>query len=106
MTPKDRLEVMEIVRQEIESIMQAGTIQKQAPPVPNAKIKGDHGRTVNPGRRHKFAATVDLELWKALEKYRKANGITFSRALDAALWNFLGKPRLSFEAPEGEEGQK
>jgi hypothetical protein len=101
-----RTEIIEIVRQEIQSMIQDQTIptpQTEAPdlpPMPSEKIKGEHGKPINPGKRVKVAGTVDAELERLFQKWRESKGITLSRALDVALWHFLGKPKLSFEVSE------
>ena len=81
------------------------TSQKEGPPVPK-KIREAGGYRKTPGLRVKFAATLDLELWSAFEKYRLDNGITASRAWDIITWNFFGKPRLSFQEPAGVENER
>jgi hypothetical protein len=60
-------------------------------------FRGEKGRPVNPGKRTKIAGTVNAELERLFQEWRESRGITLSRALDAALWHFLGKPKLSFE---------
>jgi len=94
-----REEIRQIVRKEIKSVTESQSLPKdqiELPPVPG-KVTGPHGKPVGEGGRVKIAGTCDKELFTLLEAWRKAKGITLSRALDAALWNFLGKPPLSFE---------
>jgi hypothetical protein len=66
-------------------------------PTPSERIKGQHGKPINPGGRVKIAGTVDERLEALFQQWRESKGISLSRALDAALWHFLGKPKLSFE---------
>jgi hypothetical protein len=104
-------EIIEIVRQEIQAMMKLPTVPKlptespDLPPMPSEKIKGDRGKPINPGKRTKIAGTVDAELERLFQEWRenKCKGTTLSRALDVVLWHFLGKPKLSFEAPETSE---
>jgi len=100
-------EIIQIVRAELNAAMkslQAVPISpKDKPelaPAPPERIMGEHGKKVNPGKRVKIAGTADAELVRLFEQWRQERGITLSRALDAALWHFLGKPALSFERSE------
>jgi hypothetical protein len=103
-----KAEIIEIVRQEMQAMMEIQAVPKlqtealDLPPMPSEKIKGEHGKPINPGKRTKIAGTVDAELERLFQEWRedKGKGITLSRALDVALWHFLGKPKLSFEPSE------
>lgn len=56
------------------------------------------------GKRHDLRARIDKELWDKLEEYSDAHFTSnASAALDAILWNFFDKPKLSFEVGEKEE---
>jgi hypothetical protein len=104
-------EIIEIVRQEMQAMMKLPIVPKlptespDLPPMPSEKIKGDRGKPINPGKRTKIAGTVDAELERLFQEWRgnKCKGTTLSRALDVALWHFLGKPKLSFEISEASE---
>lgn len=48
------------------------------------------------GKREKLATTIDSELFE-LVKARQQQGQQLSHILDSALWNYFGKPLLSFE---------
>ena len=48
------------------------------------------------GKREKIATTIDSELFE-LVKARQQQGQQLSHILDSALWNYFGKPLLSFE---------
>lgn len=48
------------------------------------------------GHREKLATTIDSELFE-LVKARQQQGQQLSHILDSALWNYFGKPLLSFE---------
>jgi hypothetical protein len=97
-----REEIRGIVREEIQAAMEGQrvpTIQTQSvdlPPLPG-KVTGPHGKPIGEGGRVKLAGTVDERLEMLFQEWRKERGISLSRALDAALWHFLGKPPLSFE---------
>ncbi|MFH1117279.1 MAG: hypothetical protein V1792_25455 [Pseudomonadota bacterium] len=69
------------------------------PPEPT-KIDGGKGRKISPAERVKIAGTVDKSLEERFQEWRKDKGLSLSKALDTALWHFLGKPRLSFEKSE------
>ncbi len=71
------------------------TVDKEPPPLPG-KIKGAHDRPVL-GKRVKLAGTADAELVRLLDEWRRERGMSLSRAIDTALWHFLGKPALSFQ---------
>ena len=95
-------QIVQIVRQEIQAAVESQTLPKdqiELPPLP-AKVAGPHGKPIGEGKRVKLAGTTDAELARRLESWRKERGITLSRALDAALWNFLGRPPMSFEISE------
>lgn len=99
-----RRQIIHIVQTEIKR-MECQTIQKtqiDLPPLPG-KFKGPEGKSRAYGGRLKIAGTADAALVEELEKWRKERGISLSRALDAALWHFLGKPPLSFEKSDKSE---
>jgi len=103
-------EIIQIVQAELKTAMESLQAIPESPkqglelaPAPPERIMGEYGKKVNPGKRVKIAGTADAELVRLLEQWRQEKGITLSRALDAALWHFLGKPKLSFEIPEGAE---
>lgn len=48
------------------------------------------------GKREKLATTVDSELFE-LVKARQQQGQQLSHILDSALWNYFGRPKLSFQ---------
>jgi len=48
------------------------------------------------GKRDKIATTVDSELFE-LVKARQQQGQQLSHILDSALWNYFGRPKLSFQ---------
>ncbi len=45
----------------------------------------------------KIASTLDEEPERLFPQSREERGLTLSRALHVAIWNFLGKPPMSFE---------
>ncbi|MDA8407359.1 MAG: hypothetical protein M0T73_10955 [Deltaproteobacteria bacterium] len=51
------------------------------------------------GRREKVATTIDSHLFE-LVKQRQQAGQQLSHILDSALWNYFGRPKLSFESDE------
>ena len=48
------------------------------------------------GRREKLATTIDSALFE-LVKARQQQGQQLSHILDSALWNYFGRPKMSFE---------
>jgi len=98
-----REEIRQIVQQEIQAAMKSQTLQKdQIEPAPvldssQKVIDTATKRKVAPVKRPKIAGTVDAELMRRFEAWRKEKGLTLSSALDTALWHFLGKPSLSFQ---------
>jgi hypothetical protein len=48
------------------------------------------------GKREKLATTIDSALFE-LVKERQQQGQQLSHILDSALWNYFGKPKMSFE---------
>jgi len=99
-------QIHEIVRKEIQSVMESQRIQRrpsdllEVPPSPGEKIKGEKGRPANPGKRVKLAGTVDVELERLFREECTKRGISVSRLLDTVLWHYFGKPRLSFETSD------
>ena len=53
------------------------------------------------GKREKLATTIDSVLFE-LVKDRQQQGQQLSHILDSALWNYFGRPKMSFEE-ESEE---
>jgi hypothetical protein len=51
------------------------------------------------GKREKLATTIDSALFE-LVKERQQQGQQLSHILDSALWNYFGKPKMSFEEDE------
>jgi hypothetical protein len=49
-------------------------------------------------RWEKLAGTCDCELVKLFHQQRRELRLSVSQMLDYVLWNFLGKPRLSFQS--------
>jgi hypothetical protein len=56
------------------------------------------------GKREKLATTIDSALFE-LVKERQQQGQQLSHILDSALWNYFGKPLLSFETPANKEDE-
>lgn len=67
-----------------------------APPLPQT-VAGSRRHAV---QRGKIAGTLDAELLELFERERKERGCSASRMLDIAIWNYFGKPKLSFELSE------
>lgn len=94
-----REEIRQVVLEEIKTAMETQTLPKsqiELPPLPG-KVTGPKGKPIGEGGRVKIAGTTDEALARRLEEWRTERGLTLSRALDTALWHFLGKPPLSFE---------
>ena len=51
------------------------------------------------GHREKLATTIDSVLFELI-KQRQQAGQQLSHILDSALWNYFGRPKLSFEADD------
>jgi hypothetical protein len=63
------------------------------PPKAGKRLLGD--KKDIPGR-------IDMNLYKRLDQYRQdSHGGNWSAALDTILWNFFGRPKLSFEGHVG-----
>ena len=97
-----RKEIVEIVRAEIAAMsdIQIGqNIQTiEVPPRPAEKVPSKKSsRKVSPEKREKIATNCDAELLRLFTEWRTKRGLALNRALDAALWHFLSKPKLSFE---------
>ena len=58
---------------------------------------------IEEGKREKIATTIDFELFE-LVKVCQQQGQQLSHILDSALWNYFGKPKLSFQ-DESEESK-
>ena len=56
------------------------------------------------GKREKLATTIDSVLFE-LVKDRQQQGQQLSHILDSALWNYFGRPKMSFEE-QSEESKK
>ncbi len=106
---KWKQEIKDMIRAELKTFLSSQTVKRSItqdpdlPPMPQEKIEGTKGRPVNPGSRAKIAGTVDSELERRFQEWRESKGISLSRALDAALWHFLGKPKLSFELQDASD---
>jgi hypothetical protein len=103
-------DIVQIIQKELTSMESSiQTLPKdQTPslvpaPTPGERIKGDKGKPVNPGKRVKVAGTVDEVLERLIREWCRENRTTLSYALDAALWHFFGKPKLSFEMSTASE---
>ncbi len=79
--------------------------QTEEPPLPKRTATSEKGKPKAPGERVKIAGTIDSVLGAKFDEWRLEKGITLSRALDIALWHFLGKPKLSFEKDTEEKGK-
>jgi len=106
-----REEIRSIVREEIQAstmfqILQISQIDLPPEVSTDQKILSEKGHKQAPVKRPKIAGTVDAELMRRLEEWRKERGISLSRALDTALWHLLGKPKLSFEMSDTSDGEE
>jgi hypothetical protein len=57
-------------------------------------------------RWEKLAGTCDCELVKLFHEKRRELRLSASQMLDYVLWNFLGKPRLSFQSKGSESSEE
>ncbi len=72
------------------------------PPRPRTR-EGSRELTV---KREKLQGTCDKALFELFESDRKARGFNVSQMIDVVLYNFYGKPPLSFETTDAkDEGQ-
>ncbi len=70
--------------------------QREMPPLPDR----------NTDRRwEKLAGTCDCELVKRFHDERRKLRLSVSQMLDYVLWNFFGKPSLSFQSQRSEASQ-
>jgi hypothetical protein len=51
------------------------------------------------GRREKLSSTVDSALFELI-KQKQQTGQQLAHILDSSLWNYFGRPKLSFEADD------
>ena len=65
-----------------------------APPEPQT-LKGARGRKED-RQIKKISATIDEVLWGLFEVERKRRGLSTGRLLDIILWQWYGKPKLSY----------
>ena len=80
-------------------------IQKLSEYIPDFNHHDDYELSPEPARagkshlikKSKIWGTLDTELEYLLKKEAERKGVTFSRILDSAVWNFLKKPPLSFQ---------
>jgi hypothetical protein len=54
----------------------------------------------------KLAGTCDCELAKLFHEKRRELRLSVSQMLDYVLWNFFGKPRLSFQSKDSEGSEQ
>ena len=97
-----KAEIINLIRGELAIMQTSQTLQKtssiELAPMPTAKVDGLKHRKVNPWERVKVGVTLDKALSDLLEAKRKELGdVSLSRALDTVLWQYFGKPPLSFE---------
>ena len=71
------------------------SLDKEAPPLPPKG--GEYGRKFE-GQKDDLRARIDSVLFRLLDREcnRDFNG-NMSRCMDAVLWRYFGKPKLSFE---------
>lgn len=79
-----------------------GTSQPEPPNQPDGLQPPPRPRTHRRSRKHvveraKLQGTCDKSLFELFEKDRRDRGFNISQMLDFILFNFYGKPRLSFE---------
>jgi hypothetical protein len=87
----------EYVDQRIEAMNQT-TAQVDKVDVPPQPPKlGPSGKKLK-GKKENIRALIDAELWKLFDsECREHHAGNQSRALDAILWRYFNRPRLSFE---------
>ncbi|MGA8832331.1 MAG: hypothetical protein WB554_12050 [Desulfomonilaceae bacterium] len=95
-------ELMEALDRLKASILMEQKQQMLSPPMEDApRPRIFHKK--KEGKREKLASTVDSELFE-LVKSRQQQGQQLSHILDSALWNYFGRPKLSFQ-DESEESK-
>jgi len=98
-TRKEFESVISNLRDELIQIInnRAGIVQTDKSRPPKPKKTGPHGKKLE-GVKNDIRCRVDSELFKMLsDECDKNFSGNMSAALDSILWNYFGKPLLSFE---------
>jgi hypothetical protein len=74
-------------------------------PVEPQQEKPPQPERVTDRRWEKLAGTCDCELVKLFHQQRRDLRLSVSQMLDYVLWNFFGKPRLSFQSKGSEPSE-
>ena len=106
------LDVTKLACEVISLLMEEGLLESAVKEVlgnlERNPLENAYDRPPQPDRitdRHwdKLAGTCDCELVKLFHDKRRELRLSVSQMLDYVLWNFFGKPRLSFQ-PKASEG--
>lgn len=73
-------------------------------PEPETVTGGAKGRRQD-RKYEKISVTVDKNLWKIFRQKQKKLSCSGPRLMDSILWNFFGKPELSYGNPKNPEDQ-
>jgi hypothetical protein len=105
------LDVPELARAVISLLLQEGTLKLAVQDVlgnlertkldPSCEMPPQPVR-VTDRRWEKLAGTCDCELAKLFHEKRRDLRLSVSQMLDYVLWNFFGKPQLSFQSKASE----
>jgi len=97
--------VREIVREEMQSLMNLQNVQpvmpgeEEAPPE-SKTIKGQGKGRKEPRDYERVTLTLDKELARLFKQEQKRHGISAGKLFDRILWHRYGKPKLSYQTAE------
>ena len=106
LSDEDIATIQDMIRREVRRAFRGQTVppgELKAPPLPKKHKGGKSQTAVMKGERVRMSFTADREIFLAFERWCESRGMTHSRAFDTMVWNVLGKPRLSFQEPEGDD---
>jgi hypothetical protein len=103
MKPETEKTLRKILREELARANRmrpkgSAPVEQELAPLPPRSTK--QGRKHLSGTRIKIATNLDSVLYRLLGEKSRATGQQMNHLLDSALWNFLGKPKMSFEVDE------
>jgi len=92
--------VVEIVRVEVQSLLETQRPQTMELPPPREKVKGPKGLPVGRGERVKIGVTLDKAIADRFEAEYKRLGLSASTLIETILWHWFNRPILSFQKPD------
>jgi hypothetical protein len=93
-------QIVEIVRAEMQSLMETKRPQTVELPPPREKVKGPKGLPVGRGERVKVGVTLDKVIADRFEAEHKRLGLSASMLIETILWHWFNRPILSFQKPD------